>query len=181
MNLVEELHAIAPALRRAGIPYAVCGGVAVTAYGAGGSARDIYIAIRREHVTTTLAVVAPLGYTIPAAPITFAAGTPRERHVRRVSKLEVSRHLVLGLSIAEAAYAGVLDDRVEVVLPSGPIYFVSRATLLRMKRLAGRPADLVDVEQLQASGVHLSAKHVARRLATLATSYAGECIETRVA
>ena len=31
MNLVDELHAIAAALTGASIPYAVCGGVAVTA------------------------------------------------------------------------------------------------------------------------------------------------------
>lgn len=30
MNLVDELHAIARALAAKGIPYAVCGGVAVT-------------------------------------------------------------------------------------------------------------------------------------------------------
>ena len=34
VNLVDELHAIAGVLRGLGIPYAVCGGIAVTIHGA---------------------------------------------------------------------------------------------------------------------------------------------------
>ncbi len=149
MNLVDELHAIAAALRGAGVPYAVCGGIAVTAHGVARSTKDIDIAIAREHLPAALAAVAPLGYTIPAGPMTFGAGTAQERHVQRVNKIVGSQHLVLDLLITEAAYAGVLDDRIDVPLPAGTITFVSRETLLRMKRLAGRAIDLADIEKLE--------------------------------
>lgn len=149
MNIVDELHAIAAALRTAGIPYAVCGGIAVTAHGATRTTKDIDIAIAREHLSSALAAVAPLGYTTSAAPMVFGEGTPHERHVQRVNKLVGSHHLILDLMIAEAAIAGVLDDRIEVTLPAGPITFVSRETLLRMKRLAGRAIDLADIEKLE--------------------------------
>jgi hypothetical protein len=149
VNLVDELHAIAAALRGAGVPYAVCGGIAVTAHGVARSTKDIDIAIAREHLPAALAAVAPLGYTIPAGPMTFGAGTAQERHVQRVNKIVGSQHLVLDLLITEAAYAGVLDDRVDVPLPAGTITFVSRETLLRMKRLAGRAIDLADIEKLE--------------------------------
>lgn len=149
MNIVDELHAIAAALRAAGVPYAVCGGIAVTAYGATRTTKDIDVAVAREHLAAALAAVAPLGYTIPAGPMTFGAGTPQERHVQRVNKIVGAEHLVLDLLIAEAAYAGVLDDRVEVALPAGSLTFVSRDVLLRMKRLAGRPIDLADIEKLE--------------------------------
>lgn len=149
MNLVDELHAIAAALRAAGVPYAVCGGIAVTAHGVTRSTKDIDIAIAREHLPAALAAVAPLGYTIPAGPMTSGAGTAQERHVQRVNKIVGSQHLVLDLLIAEAAYAGVLDDRIDVDLPAGTITFVSRETLLRMKRLAGRAIDLADIEKLE--------------------------------
>lgn len=152
MNIVDELHAITTALRGAGIPYAVCGGIAVTAYGATRATKDIDVAVAREHLTGALAAVAPLGYNIPAGPMTFGAGTPHERHVQRVNKIVGSEHLVLDLLIAEAAYAGVLDDRVDVALPSGTVTFVSRDTLLRMKRLAGRAIDLADIERLEGGG-----------------------------
>ena len=149
MNIVDELHAIAAALRQAGVPYAVCGGIAVTAYGATRSTKDIDVAVGREHLAGALAAVAPLGYTIPAGPMTFGAGTAQERHVQRVNKIVGSQHLVLDLLVAEAAYAGVLDDRVDVALPNGTVTFVSRDTLLRMKRLAGRPIDLADIAKLE--------------------------------
>lgn len=149
MNLVDELHAIAAALRGAGLPYAVCGGIAVTAYGATRSTKDIDIVIAREHLVAALAAVAPLGYTISAGPMTFGAGTSQERHVQRVSKIVGAQHLVLDLLIAEAAYARVLDDRIDVELPAGTITFVSLDTLLAMKRLAGRPIDLADIEKLE--------------------------------
>ena len=149
MNIVDELHAVAAALHGAKIPYAVCGGIAVTVYGATRTTKDIDLAIAREHLSAALAAVAPLGYTIPAAPMTFGAGTPQERHVQRVNKIVGAEHLVVDFLIAEAAYAGVLDDRIEVALPAGPIAFVSRDTLLRMKRLAGRPIDLADLEKLE--------------------------------
>jgi hypothetical protein len=149
VNIVDELHAIAGALHAASIPYAVCGGIAVTAHGATRSTKDIDIVVAREHLSAALAAVAPLGYSIRAAPMTFSEGTPSERNVQRVNKIVGAEHLMLDLLIAEAAYAGVLDDRVEVALPAGPITFVSLATLLRMKRLAGRPIDLADIEKLE--------------------------------
>jgi hypothetical protein len=152
MNIVDELHAITAALRGAAIPYAVCGGIAVTVYGATRTTKDIDIAIAREHLSAALAAVAPLGYSIPAGPMVFGEGTPQERHVQRVNKIAGPHHLVLDLLLAEAAYAGVLDDRVEVPLPAGSITFVSRDTLLRMKRLAGRAIDLADIEKLESEG-----------------------------
>ena len=61
MNLVDELHAIGAALASAQIPYAVCGGVAVTAYGATRSTKDIDIVVTRDDLTRVLDVVRPLG------------------------------------------------------------------------------------------------------------------------
>ncbi len=149
MNLVDELRAIAAAFAAAGIRYAVCGGVAVTVHGATRSTKDIDILIERADVQRALDAVRPLGYTFVALPLTFEEGTPRERHVQRVSKIEGREHLMLDLMIAEAALAGSLDDRVDVALPQGPLVVVSRATLIRMKRLAGRPQDLADLEKLE--------------------------------
>ena len=92
----------------------------------------------------------PLGYVFAALPMTFDAGTPRERHVQRVSKIEGGAHLVLDLLLADAVFAGELDDRVVVQLAEGPLAVVSRAALIRMKRLAARAQDLADLERLEA-------------------------------
>lgn len=149
MNIVDELHAIAAALGTAGVPYAVCGGIAVTAHGATRTTKDIDILVSRAQLPAALTAVAAIGYAIPALLMTFDAGTPRERHVQRVSKIVGSHHLVLDLLLAESSLADALDGRVEVALPAGTITFVARDVLIRMKRLAGRPIDLADIEKLE--------------------------------
>lgn len=151
MNLVDELHAVAAVLTKESIPYAVCGGVAVSAHGAPRTTKDIDIVVMRRDLPRILDAVRALGYAFPALPMVFDEGTSRERHVQRVSKVSGKEHLLLDFLVAEAAFTGALDDRVEVALPEGKLAIVSRATLLRLKRLAGRPQDLADIEKLEAS------------------------------
>jgi hypothetical protein len=149
VNLVDELHAIAGALRALGVPYAICGGIAVTIHGATRTTKDIDVLIERSDVPRVLEAVRPLGYVFAALPMTFDAGTERERNVQRVSKLHDKEHLILDLLIAEAAFAGLLRERIEVDLPEGVLSVVPRDVLLKMKRLAGRPQDLADIEKLE--------------------------------
>jgi hypothetical protein len=149
MNLVDELHSIAAALAAAGVTYAICGGVAVTIHGATRSTKDIDLLVMPGDVSRALEAVRPLGYVFAAIPMTFGAGTERERHVQRVSKVDGNEHLLLDLIIAEAAFEGALDDRLEVRLPAGTLSVVSRVTLIRMKRIAGRAQDIADIEKLE--------------------------------
>ena len=148
MNLVDELHSIAAALRAESIAYAVCGGVAVTIHGATRSTRDIDLLVDAADVPRILEVLRPLGYLFAALPMTFDAGTERERRVQRVSKMVDDEHLIVDLLLTEAAFRGMLEDRIVVDLPQGPLAVASRATLVRMKRLAGRAQDLADLEKL---------------------------------
>lgn len=149
MNLVTELHAVSAALARAGLRHAICGGVAVTIHGATRSTKDIDILIAPEDVAAALDAVRPLGYGFAALPMVFDEGTPRERHVQRVSKVEGGEHLAVDFLLARAAFAGLLANPVEVVLPDGPLWVVPRDVLLAMKRLAGRHQDLADLEKLE--------------------------------
>jgi hypothetical protein len=152
VNLVDELHAVARALRSAGIPYAVCGGIAVTIHGATRTTKDIDLLVDRADLPRILDAVRPLGYAYAALPMTFDAGTERERHVQRVTKLEGEHALVLDLLLAEAAFAAFLSDRIDVELPEGVLSVVSLETLSRMKRLAGRAQDKADLEKLGCNG-----------------------------
>jgi hypothetical protein len=43
----------------------------------------------------------------------------------------------------------IVASAIEVQLPAGPVTVVSRAMLIRMKRLAGRAQDLADIEKLE--------------------------------
>ena len=50
MDLVAELRAVARTLEEAGVPYAVCGGLAVTLHGATRATKDIDLLVREEDV-----------------------------------------------------------------------------------------------------------------------------------
>ncbi len=150
MNLVDELHAISAALGRARIRHAVCGGVAVTIHGATRSTKDIDILIAPTDVDKALDAVRSVGYKFAALPLVFDEGTARERHIQRVSKVEGGEHLVLDLLLEQAAFAGLLANPVEVVLPEGRLWVVPRDVLLRMKRMAGRNQDLADLDKVEA-------------------------------
>lgn len=152
VNLVDELYAISIALSSSGVPHAVCGGVAVTVHGATRSTKDIDILVAPSELWRALDAVRPLGYVFVALPMVFEPGTKQERHVQRVSKIAEGDHLVLDFLLATAALEGFLDDRLEIVLPGGPLHVVSRECLIRMKRLAGRAQDLADLEKLESPG-----------------------------
>lgn len=152
MDLVRELQDIARALAEAGIPYAVCGGVAVTIHGATRSTKDIDLLVEPADVPRVLDAIRPLGFAFAALPMVFDAGTERERHVQRVSKVEDGEHLVVDLLLAEAAFAGCLEGRLHLDLPEGPLSVVALPVLLRMKRLAARAQDLADIEKLESDG-----------------------------
>ena len=149
MNLVDELHGIVGALLRSNVEHAVCGGVAVTAYGATRSTKDMDVLVAPDDLPRALEAVRPLGYVLAALPLVFDEGTDKERHVQRVSKIQDGEHLELDFLVATASLAGFLEDRVEVTLPQGRLVLVSRDALLRMKRLAGRPQDLADLDRLE--------------------------------
>jgi hypothetical protein len=149
LNLVDELHAVARALHEATIPYAVCGGVAVTIHGATRTTKDIDLLVLRADLPRVLEAVRPLGFAYAALPMTFEAGTPRERHVQRISKLEDGEHLMLDVIVAEGALADMLEGSIVLELPAGPLSVVAREKLLAMKRLAGRPQDLADLQKLE--------------------------------
>ncbi len=137
------------ALLRAGVRHAVCGGVAVTVHGATRSTKDIDVLVAPEDLARAVDAIRPVGYTFAAFPMVFDEGTQRERHVQRVSKIVGHEHLVVDFLLARGALEGFLDDRVEVALPEGTFVVVSRQTLIRMKRQAGRAQDLADIEKLE--------------------------------
>ena len=150
MNLVDELHRVAAALADAEVVYAVCGGIAVTIHGATRTTKDIDLLVRPEDVEGIVELVRPLGYRFAALPMTFDEDSDRPRRVQRISKVEGDEHLVLDLLLADDELADCLSERRRVALPEGPLWVVSRECLLKMKRAAGRPQDLADIERLEA-------------------------------
>lgn len=148
MNLVDELLKIVAVLEGAGIAYALCGGIAVTLHGHVRATKDIDILVRAEDVEAILGRLLPLGWRYVAFPMTFDAGTSKERRVQRVSRIEAGRVLTLDLLIASELYAQAWATRQTVDVPGGRLSIVSIEGLLAMKRIAGRPQDLADIDKL---------------------------------
>jgi hypothetical protein len=150
------------ALDRAGSRYLIVGGLAVVAHGHVRFTADLDLVLDPDPASLRRAVEAleGLGYR-PRAPVPFAEfadARERERWSREkgltvfsaASPQHASTELDLFLEPPfefDAAHARA--RRLEVA-PGVEAVFVGLADLIQMKRRAGRPQDLVDVEALRA-------------------------------
>jgi len=149
MDLKAELLALTRTLNEASIPYALCGGMAVTLHGFPRLTRDVDLLIQEtdlERVRETLAIV---GFSIPGGTIPFDVGKPFERRVFRVSKRVDADLLTVDLLLLPALLEDVWNEREVYDVDGVPVAVVSRPGLLKMKRIAGRPQDLLDIETLE--------------------------------
>lgn len=149
MNLVDELRSVVARLEQAGVDYALCGGVAVTIHGFVRATRDIDLLVAEQDVERILELLRPEGWRFPAIPMTFDRGTPKERVVQRVSKIQGEQVLVLDLLVVGPAFRSAWEGRERIELADGGLWVVSRRGLAEMKRLAGRSQDLADLEHLE--------------------------------
>ena len=148
MDLFTELRSVVGALDRAGVPFALCGGLAVAVHGSPRATKDIDLLVLPQDVDRAKEAVKAAGFTLPALPMTFGYGTPRERRVHRVSKISGEDHLMLDLLEVRDADDEVWRDRSVLELEGFRLTVVSRNGLARLKRDAGRPQDLADLEKL---------------------------------
>lgn len=149
IDLRHELLAIVDLLERTGIAYALCGGLAVAVHGHARATQDLDVLIQPSDAPRVEALLEPLGFTLSAGVITFDLGTPAERHVLRISKAMGEELLTLDLLLVTPALTDVWNTREQLILGGNAVQVVSRAGLIAMKRLAGRPQDLADIAQLE--------------------------------
>jgi predicted nucleotidyltransferase len=160
---VRSIEAIVRALNDAGIRYLMVGGLAVNAHGYARMTRDVDLVIQLEPSNTERGLRALLdaGYRlmIPEPPEAFADPAKREAWRREkgmiVLKLWSDEHRRTPVDVF--VYEPFPFDReyeaavwVEVA-PGLKAPVVSLPTLLQMKREAGRPRDLDDINELQRS------------------------------
>jgi hypothetical protein len=149
LDLKEELERLVEALSVASVPFAICGGIAVTIHGAPRLTDDLDMLVQAADIEKAKQVAAAVGFDLPARPMVFGAGTPDARTVHRVSKMDEGELLTLDLIIVAGPLEGVWRDRVLVEWEGRRVPVVSRVGLLSMKRLAGRPKDLLDIAALE--------------------------------
>ena len=150
MNIAEELLAVIDQLDTEGIPYALCGGIALSIHGYVRVTEDIDLLVMLEDVDRIKDGVREIGFRVAAPkPLTFDVGTERERTIFRISKFEGEEHLVLDLIVVTPFFTSVWRTRARYQWEGREIQVVSVEGLIQMKRAAGRKQDLADLERLE--------------------------------
>jgi hypothetical protein len=152
MNLKDELLLITETLHSTGIPYALCGGMAVIIHGYPRLTKDIDLLIREEDLAPAREVLRLAGYTLESGVLVFDAGEPTERRVFRMIKVEGEDYLTLDLVMVSAFLEDVWNGRERHEAEGRLLDVVSLQGLVKMKRAAGRPQDLADLSQLGIEG-----------------------------
>jgi len=155
-----SFEAIVSALNSAGLSFILVGGMAVVAHGFGRSTRAVDLVIRLEpqQIRQAFAALSALGY-LPRVPITaeqFADATQREAWKREkgmlVLKFHSDAHRETPLDVFVTEPFDFTEEYERAWLSevaSGKFVRVLRLdALLAMKRAAGRPQDLADVDEL---------------------------------
>ena len=158
---VRSIERIVTALNAAEVEYLVVGGLAVNAHGFVRLTRDVDLVIRLTPVNAAkgLHTLLSIGYRmlIPEPPEAFADASTRERWREEkgmvVLKLWSDEHRRTPVDIFVYEPFAFEEERSRAtsreVLPGVFAPVVTLETLLEMKRVAGRPQDLTDIQELQ--------------------------------
>jgi hypothetical protein len=148
MYLLDEFTALVNALEAEQIDYATCGGIAMAIHGFVRATTDIDIVINEKDLGRAFVVARSRGYDIEGLPLNFK---DEDVKIRRISKIDKTTKdlITLDLLLVTDAMADVWAGRQLVEWDSGHAWVVSREGLIKMKRLAGRDIDIVDISRLE--------------------------------
>jgi hypothetical protein len=158
---LEAFEAVAKVLNEAGVRYLVAGGLAVNVHGYVRFTADIdlVIALDTDNINSAFAALARIGYrpTVPVTASQFADATQRERWIEEkgMQVLNFFSDCYRETSVDVFVYEPFnFEQEYERALageiaPGLPARFVSIPTLIRMKKAAGRPRDLDDIQHLR--------------------------------
>ena len=154
-------EAVFQALNDRSVRYLVAGGVAVVLHGHMRYTKDLdlIVDLAPEQATAAIEALTALGLvpSVPVDPLSFADAAIRQAWIREKGMTVLSlRHpddlrLVVDLFVEPPAdFEALWDTCEEVPLETTTVKVVSLDDLIVMKRKAGRPRDMLDVEELEA-------------------------------
>lgn len=148
LDLFDELTAVLSAFEADGVEYALCGGLAMAAWGVPRATIDIDVLIQPNALDQALASVRPLGFVIRARPMDFSNGAIS---IRRVSKPDVPGGdvLMLDFMLVTPAIEDVWDDRQRLEWDRGVLIVVSKEGLIKLKTFRSSGRDLDDIALLR--------------------------------
>jgi len=146
-TLLEELDQLISALDENEIEYAVCGGLALTIHGFPRATFDIDILIRAESLERAYEIAAERGYDIRGLDISFKE---RAVEIRRVSKIDDDGEVLsLDLLLVTPQVEDVWETKENLLWQNRNLSIVSQTGLIKMKKLAGRAKDLIDIDRIE--------------------------------
>jgi hypothetical protein len=149
-NLFEEFRAVVRALTIGGVPYAVCGGIAMSVHAHPRATIDIDLLAPPDAVEMIVAALMPLGFARRMARPTRLAHGAVVMH--RLTKIVSGDPDVLVLDVIEArpgVTATAWQTRTTAEWEDCPVTVVSRAGLIELKRLRSSPQDIADITVLE--------------------------------
>jgi hypothetical protein len=146
-SFFQELDQLVAALEENKIEYAVCGGLALTIHGFPRATFDIDVLIREESLEKAFEIAAKQGFDIHGLDISFK---DRAVEIRRVSKIDEDGEVMpLDFLLVTPFVEDVWNNKEHLIWQGRVLSIVSRQGLIKMKQLAGRPKDLIDIERIK--------------------------------
>lgn len=161
---VDAIEAIGRELAASGVRYLVVGGLAMHAYGSDRLTFDVDLVIQLEagNVLGAFEALARASYRplVPIVPAQFADPVQRAAMLRDKNMVVLNfwsdrfRETRLDVFVAEPFDFDIEYEQGlrETLLPGVELHYPRIDTLIAMKRLAGRPKDLQDIEHLENYG-----------------------------
>jgi len=146
-TLLQELRQLVDVLELNEIEYAVCGGMALTILGFPRATFDIDILIQEESLAESFEIVKKYGFDIHGPDISFKE---RAVEIRRVSKIDDDGEVLsLNFLLVTPFVEDVWNSKITLNWQGKPVSIVSRDGLIKMKELAGRHKDLIDIDRIK--------------------------------
>jgi predicted nucleotidyltransferase len=157
--MATQFDTIFEVLESTGVRYVVVGGVAVNLHGYQRFTKDVDLVIElvADRALKALQALEAIGYKpiLPVGVADFAVPAIREGWIRDKGMLVFqmySDHTRMSIDIFArypVDFGEVWGPSTKIDLPGSSLHIASIDHLIQMKREAGRPQDLLDIEQLQ--------------------------------
>ena len=149
MEIVQELQKLIDALRKASIPYALCGGFGLAVYGITRATEDIDLMVEEGSLPGIRELARQLGFRFNPQPLVFKDGGVQ---IYRLHKTEGEDFLVLDLLLVTPLTQPAWENQRPVETDFGTVRVVSPSGLIHLKSLRGSGQDEDDIRRLKELG-----------------------------
>jgi len=150
LDLYQNFKIVVLALETAGTRYALCGGMAIAVHGFPRATIDIDLVILESDLERLKTDLQNLGFTVPAAPMTFANAQVK---IIRLSKIDPQDGDVLSIDLLMLGpkVSDIFTEKnIETVdFEAIHLKVLNKESLIRLKKLRNSKQDQADIEKLE--------------------------------